>query len=87
MLGLCLNVKLLAEGSTPSSRANQLGHVLEEEIITAFCARNIEIIKAWNWNEASLYRERKLTAAVRGAPYRSIYGHRAKIEFLLFIKG
>ncbi len=46
---------------------------------------DIEIIAASDWKEARLYREPDLRAAVTNAPYRSVYGHRARIEFLLIL--
>lgn len=72
---------------TAQGLATQSGHDLEAQIESTFREQGFEIIKASDWNEARLYREPDLSAVVLNAPYVSIYGHRAKIEFLVLHKG
>lgn len=60
---------------------------LETRVQHLFEDRSIETIRATDWSEARLYEEPALTAVVLDAPYASIYGHRARIEFLMLDDG
>ena len=65
--------------------ANQSGTSFESEIQQVFVARDLRIIANRGWNEAELYANPSLRAVITDAPYNSIYGGRANIEFLLIL--
>ena len=63
--------------------ASVSGREFEDRIQTLLEERGYRIIPRRDWNEAILYREEDPRIVVLDAPYRSIYGHRTHIEFLL----
>lgn len=63
------------------------GQQLEDQIEDGLRDLGIEIIQIKDWKEARLYQEPNLTAVIKNAPYKSIYGHRARMEFLLLDDG
>ncbi len=77
---------LLQPGYAQSPNASGSGLVLEQRIQNDLEAAGYEIIAAKDWDEARLYRTQDPRFVILDAPYRSIYGHRARIEFLI-IKG
>ena len=60
----------------------QSGKSFENAIEAIFADANIEIIDFNEWKESRLYAVPNVTLAIRNARYQSIYGHRAKMEFL-----
>lgn len=52
-----------------------------------FVAHGFRVIPFKEWNEAELYRNPDARIVVTDAPYKSIYDHRAVIEFLIIIGG
>ncbi len=71
----------------PSDKAQVSGRQLEVQIEVNLRNLGLEIIQSKNWNEARLYREPSLTAVVKNVRYKSIYGHRPRVEFLLLDEG
>jgi len=75
----------LDEQGLGGDRANASGRRLETEIAAHLELNGFELIAISNWDEARLYREQDIKVAIRNAPYRTLYGHRGRIEFLLII--
>ena len=65
--------------------ANLSGGSLERRLALKFKAANFEIIRYKDWRESLLYTTRKPRFVILDAPYQSVFGHRAKIEFLVII--
>lgn len=63
--------------------ASLSGAAFEDEIAAMLVANGFTLIAQRDWNEALLYENPSLKVAITDAPYISIYGHRAHIEFLL----
>ncbi|MEO0924091.1 MAG: PD-(D/E)XK nuclease superfamily protein [Pseudomonadota bacterium] len=63
------------------------GIKLEQEIEAGFRARGFEIIKARDWDQVEPQANDDVRKVILDAPYASIYGHAARIEFLMFVKG
>lgn len=66
-------------------QATASGQSLEAAIEGQFESAGLSVIKASDWDESRLYSENGLKLVVRDAPYTSIYGHRARIEFYLIL--
>lgn len=75
-----------AEIGNPDN-AQVSGRRLEKQIENGLRDLGLEIIEIKNWKEARLYEEPNLTAVIKNVPYKSIYGHRARMEFLLLNMG
>jgi len=71
----------------PSDKAQVSGRQLEVQIEVNLRNLGLEIIESKNWNEKRLHQEPNLTAVVTNVRYKSIYGHRPRVEFLLFDEG
>jgi PD-(D/E)XK nuclease superfamily domain len=84
---VCLSSGNATAQSYLSDKAQVSGQRLEQEIETRLRQFGIEIIEAKDWNEARLHRDPNMTAVIKNAPYVSIYGHHARIEFLLLHQG
>lgn len=65
--------------------ASESGLSLEMRIENDLGAAGFEIIASRDWDEARLYRTENPRFVILDAPYRSIYGHRAKVEFLIIL--
>jgi hypothetical protein len=86
-LGLCLNIQASAQQVAPSDLAQQSGRALEDQIEQGFRERGFEIIKASDWDQSENRDDPNLRKVILDAPYASIYGHAARIEFLLLVPG
>jgi len=71
----------LAEAPT----AVESGLSLEGCIEADLAAAGFRIIPNREWREAILYETTDPRIVILDAPYRSIYGHKAKIEFLILL--
>lgn len=83
---LCTLLVMLAPpafAQTPS--ATDSGQSLEKRIQGDLEAAGFEIIAASDWSEARLYQSENPRFVILNAPYNSIYGHRAKIEFRIIL--
>ncbi len=67
--------------------ATRSGADLEATIENGLRTIGFEIIANSQWQESRLYANPDLSAIITNAPYRSIYGHRARIEFLIVLRG
>lgn len=76
-----------AANAQSGDAANATGSRVEDRIEAAFRARGVEIVPQSAWRESRLYEDPNLTVLVTDAPYPSIYGHRAVIEFLFLHDG
>jgi len=85
MLLLMVLIQLLPHAVRAQSPAAKSGLSLETRIQNDLQAAGFEIIAAKDWNEARLYQNDNPRFVILDAPYRSIYGHRAKIEFLIIL--
>jgi len=66
---------------TQGGLANKSGRVLEEIVVSLFEQHRFQVVSYRAWVKAPhLYGEELL---LRDAPYISIYGHKAKTEFLV----
>ena len=81
------NASAFSQATLPSNLASASGASLEEAIEGKFRERGVEILRARDWRESRLYEDPMLTVVVLDAPYTSIFGHRAKMEFLLIHNG
>lgn len=68
---------------TPTASSSGLS--LEKRIQGDLQAAGYEIIASKDWNEARLYQTENPRFVILDAPYNSIYGHRARIEFLIIL--
>ena len=82
-LACSLSLAPMPAWSDAREGASVSGRAFEEHIQTLLEEKGYRIIPRRDWNEAILYREENPRIVVLDAPYRSIYGHRAHIEFLL----
>ena len=72
----------LAHGA---ENATSSGQDFEDEIEDGIAALGFEIIQASQWKESRLYQDPDLRIVIKNAPYSTIYGHRARIEFLIIL--
>jgi len=63
--------------------AEKAGRAFEHEIQGILERAGFTVIASSDWNEATLYKTPTPRIVVTNAPYVSIYGHRARIEFLI----
>ena len=70
---------------TQTPTASNSGLSLEKRIQGDLQSAGYEIIASKDWNEARLYQTEDPRFVILDAPYRSIYGHRARIEFLIIL--
>ncbi len=84
-LGLAAALLFAASAQTqsPGEAANTSGESLEGWIAAVLEQEGFEIVPASEWREARLYESEDPRIAVTNAPYQSIYGGRAYVEFLL----
>lgn len=68
---------------TAGERANLSGRSLEDRLEAAFVDHDFSVMAARDWREALLYTTPDPRFVVLDAPYVSIYGHRARMEFLI----
>lgn len=68
-----------------ADNASVSGNDFEDEIEAGFAGLGLELIQANQWREARLYENLELRIVVKDAPYDTIYGHRARIEFLIIL--
>ena len=61
--------------------ANKQGRILENTIIPTFTARGFEVISYSKWRKKPEKYSKELL--LTNAPYKSIYGHNGKTEFLV----
>lgn len=84
-----LLVCLLALPITPSDAlqetgsAGQTGKALEDAIEGILQGKGFTIVPSKDWSEARLHTLEQPKFLIKRAPYKSIYGHRARMEFLL----
>ena len=84
--GLALRV-IDSAFSKDAFNASQSGRRLETLIAGIFRQADVEIKRASDFEEVPKVSKPGDHFVVRNAPYRSIYGHAARIEFLLFLNG
>lgn len=77
----------VTDGNIPSGRAEVSGQALEDEIEEELRQHGFEIIRAKDWNQTEFDDAPNLRKVILDAPYASIYGHKARIEFLLLLSG
>lgn len=87
MAPLLVSPALAEQAYSQGQLATQSGHRLESEIRGGLEDAGLELIKSSQWNEARLYKEPDLTAVITNAPYQTVFGHRARIEFLILHNG
>ncbi len=61
----------------------QSGRLLEGAIEGILREKGFQIVQFSAWNESQLHRNPSQKFVIKDAPYNSIFGHRAKIEFLI----
>ena len=86
MLSFPLNAQP-QEAERPANDRASSGAAFEDSIEAVLEGQGVEVIAMSEWNEARLYEEPELTIAIRNVRYPSIYGHEARIEFLLLHNG
>jgi hypothetical protein len=79
----------LSQDALAAARENaaQSGLSFEQSIEEDLSALGLEVIAARDWRESRLYENPALSAVITNARYKTIYGHDARIEFLLILKG
>lgn len=78
-------VPMPASPQSSGAKANLEGQGLEKRIENVLRESGFEIIAGRTWRESILYERTSPRIVVRKAPYKSLYGGRATIEFLLII--
>ena len=79
------STKALAQAEKPTGLAIRSGRGLEQQIEDGFRQRGFEIVRASEWDQSEERDNPTLRKVILDAPYASIYGHAARIEFLLLL--
>ena len=80
-------VRIDSAFSKDTLNASQSGQRLENEIAGVFQEAGVGVNRASDFEVLPETSRRGDRFVIRNAPYRSIYGHAARIEFLLFLGG
>ena len=59
------------------------GQLLEAGIAGILARKGFTILRHGDWNEAEMHRKPQPKFLVTDVPYKSIYGHKARMEFLM----
>jgi len=78
-LALTTPLHALKGNSSPGTA----GKALENTIEGILRSKGFTIIPSSQWNEARLHRTTHPKFLIKNVPYKSIFGHRARMEFLL----
>ncbi len=71
---------------TSGSNANESGQLFESSIRGVLKAKGFVVVPYSEWAQNKQDYEHVARLALRNVPYRSIYGHDARVEFLLKAK-
>lgn len=73
----------IARADEQGRNANQSGALLEDAIHAILKSKGFRFVTGAQWRESLAYGQAPLRLVVTDAPYRTIYGGRTKIEFLV----
>ena len=81
------NTAALAQPAPSQDKARLSGRALEDQIEAGFRARGFDVIADKEWDQSEDRNHPHLRRVILDARYASIYGHAARIEFLLLLPG